>query len=161
MGYDKQQCKVLLKQASTRLKILGNKVSNISKGARREIATMIDKNQIEAACLKVEHIIRDDFLVEVYEILQLYVEMVLARVPLLDQGWNSNKNWYTKENPPPPPPHEIRQAVATLIYASQCVEVEELKMLAQQFASRYGIAFAEECAQNRHEAVAFKARSGD
>ena len=30
------------------------------------------------------------------------------------------------------------QAVATLIYASQCIDVEELRMLARQFAARFG-----------------------
>merc|ERR1712086_960382 len=136
LSYDKQQTKVLLKQSSTRLKILCNKTSNLSKGSRREIAGMLDKKQVEAASLKVEHIIRDDFLVEVYDILQLYLDMVLARLPLLERG----KDEKLPKNAPPPPPNEIKQAVATLIYASQCIDVEELRMLARQFAARFGVA---------------------
>lgn len=154
LSFDKQQTKVLIKQSVTRLKILSNKVSNLSKGSRREIAAMLDKDQVEAACLKVEHIIRDDFLVEVYEILQLYLDMVLARLPLLDPAKDKVK--YSKDNPPPPPAHEIRQAVATIIYSSQCIDVEELQLLAKQFAARFGVPFAEECAENRHQAVSQK-----
>eukprot|EP00658_Telonema_sp_P-2_P012918 TRINITY_DN14918_c0_g1_i1.p1 TRINITY_DN14918_c0_g1~~TRINITY_DN14918_c0_g1_i1.p1 ORF type:complete len:276 (-),score=73.99 TRINITY_DN14918_c0_g1_i1:181-1008(-) len=156
ISYDKGTCKVLLKQASTRLKILANKTSNLSKGARREVASMLEKKQVEAACLKVEHIIRDDFTVEVYDILQLYLDMVLARIPLLDPEKDRDAPKRSKDMPPPPPPQEIRQAIATLIYSSQHIEVEELRLLTEQFGARFGREFAELCADNRHEAVAFK-----
>jgi len=83
ISFDAGKCKVLLKQATTRMRILSNKLTNQTKVQRREIAELLDKGKIESAHVKVEHIIRDDYYIEVYEILQLYIGLVLARIPLL------------------------------------------------------------------------------
>jgi len=143
---------VLLKQATTRMRILSNKLTNQTKVQRREIAELLDKGKIESAHVKVEHIIRDDYYIEVYEILQLYIGLVLARIPLL----KAPKKNLEKGQQPPPPQHEIREAICTLLYASGCLEVEELREFGKQMSACYGMDFVKECLENRSEFVSFK-----
>jgi len=152
ISFDAGKCKVLLKQATTRMRILSNKLTNQTKVQRREIAELLDKGKIESAHVKVEHIIRDDYYIEVYEILQLYIGLVLARIPLL----KAPKKNLEKGQQPPPPQHEIREAICTLLYASGCLEVEELREFGKQMSACYGMDFVKECLENRSEFVSFK-----
>lgn len=39
----------------------------------------------DRARIKVEHIIREDYLVEAYEILEMYCDLLLARFGLIEQ----------------------------------------------------------------------------
>jgi vacuolar protein sorting-associated protein IST1 len=60
------------------------KKAALAKASRRDIATLIEKNKLETARIKVESIIHDDIHVELLEILELYCELLSARFGLLD-----------------------------------------------------------------------------
>jgi vacuolar protein sorting-associated protein IST1 len=56
----------------------------ISKVARRHMAQLLEAGKEESARIRVENIIRQDILVELMEILELYCELLLARFSLME-----------------------------------------------------------------------------
>ena len=77
---------------------------------------------------------------------------------MLTQGWKEAQN-LEKDQSPPPPQQEILEAIATLIYASSMLEIEELQDFGRQMAVRYGMDFAKECLENKHAAINYKVSS--
>jgi hypothetical protein len=80
--FDTHSCfrKVNLKLAITRLQLLKQKKSNLNNNARREIAQLLAQGAEDTARIKVESIIREDYLLEAYEVLELFCELMLARL---------------------------------------------------------------------------------
>jgi len=66
------------------LRILQEKKEALAKQARREIATLLEKNKVETARIKVESMINEDIHIELLELLELYCELLLARFGMLD-----------------------------------------------------------------------------
>ncbi|KNC48598.1 uncharacterized protein AMSG_00375 [Thecamonas trahens ATCC 50062] len=121
--------KVQLKLAVNRLKLVQNKKSNKNKAARREIAQLLEAGKEESARIKVEHIIREDYTVEAYEILELYCDLLLARYGLVTAPGDECDTG-------------IREAVETLIWAAPRAEIKELPIVREQLIRRYGPDFA-------------------
>ena len=46
---------------------------------RKEIADYIAAGKVERAKIRVEHIIREDYLVEAMEVVEMYCDLLLAR----------------------------------------------------------------------------------
>ena len=66
--------------AVQRMQIAGNKKSASVKHLKREIATLLQENKDEKARIKVEHVIREDFMIESYELLELLCDLVHERI---------------------------------------------------------------------------------
>ena len=62
--------------------ILSNK-TEIGQKARKEIADFISTGKDDRARIRVEHIIREDYLVEAMELLEMYCDLILARFGLI------------------------------------------------------------------------------
>jgi hypothetical protein len=62
-----------------RLKLLEKKKTELALKSRKEIADYISAGKVERAKIRVEHIIREDYLVEAMEILEMYCDLLLAR----------------------------------------------------------------------------------
>jgi hypothetical protein len=76
----------------------------------------------------VEHVIREMNLWAAYEILELFCEFILARVPILE----SEKEC----------PRELREAIASIIFAApRCSEVPDLLQIKNLFGTKYGKEF--------------------
>lgn len=60
------------------------KESALSKVARRQMAQLLEAGKEESARIRVENIIRQDISVELMEILELYCELLLARIGMLE-----------------------------------------------------------------------------
>lgn len=58
-------------------------VAELAQKARKEIADYLSAGKDERARIRVEHIIREDYLVEAMEILELYCDLLLARFGLI------------------------------------------------------------------------------
>jgi vacuolar protein sorting-associated protein IST1 len=82
MGFNPTKTKVQLKLALNRLSLLQQKKTVQNQNMRREIGQLLKQSKYESARVRVEHIIREDFLVEALELLHLYVDMLLARFGL-------------------------------------------------------------------------------
>lgn len=58
-------------------------VAELAQKARKEIADYLSSGKDERARIRVEHIIREDYLVEAMEILELYCDLLLTRFGLI------------------------------------------------------------------------------
>jgi len=60
-----------------------NKKVNTIKNIKREIAKLLGEGRHEGARIKTEVIIREDFLIDSYEILELLAETLVTRIAWL------------------------------------------------------------------------------
>ncbi|KAF3976826.1 hypothetical protein CMV_000002 [Castanea mollissima] len=78
------KCKTSLNLAISRIKLLQNKRDMQLKHMRKEIAQFLQAGQEAIARIRVEHVIREQNMWAAYEILELFCEFVLARVPIIE-----------------------------------------------------------------------------
>jgi vacuolar protein sorting-associated protein IST1 len=87
-----------------RLKTLQEKKEAQAKLARRDVATLLERNKLETSRIKVESrvylpslapriltrsslVINDDIYLELLELMELYCELLIARFGMLDQPY--------------------------------------------------------------------------
>jgi hypothetical protein len=122
--------------ACGRIQIASNKKTALLKQSTREVAAMLaeDPPKEEKAKIRAEALIRDDHLIEAYEILQLECELLHERIKLIS---------YCKSCP-----HDLVGVVSTLIWASHRVDIPELSLIRKQFVAKYGKHFEENAMRN-------------
>jgi len=122
--------------AVSRIQIASNKKAALLKQNMREVAVMLseDPPKEEKAKIRAEALIRDDNLIEAYEILQLECELLHERIKLLE---------YSKLCPP-----DLVSVVSTLIWAAHRVDIPELMLVRKQFRAKYGKQFEEDALTN-------------
>ena len=138
MNKEHARIKVHLKMSVTRLRNLQQKKTAVAKAQRRELATMLSNGKEQSARIRVENVIREDISVELLEILELYCELLLARIGLLE----------TRECDP-----GLEEAVKSLIYSAHRSEVKELVTLRQMFAHKFGKQFELDALENVDDKV--------
>ncbi|KJE91760.1 hypothetical protein CAOG_02851 [Capsaspora owczarzaki ATCC 30864] len=129
MGFNGTRLKVQLKLAVNRLKMLQNKKANQNAVARKQIGALLDKGKEESARIKVEHIIREDYMIEAMELIELYCDLLLARYGIIEQMKYCDDG--------------IREAVNTIIWVAPrlTTEVQELTLIREQLIAKYGKEF--------------------
>lgn len=139
--YDPTKLKLNLKLAVTRLQMLQKKNENQGILARKEIAKLLEKGKDELARIKVEQVIRDDYQIEVMELMEMYCNLLSTRFGLID----SVK--YCDEG--------IREAVCSIIWATPRLagEIGEFKEIQRYLIARYGKDFGEQALENRNQTV--------
>lgn len=78
--FSEKKIKPYLKMANQRILITVNKKTSQVKHQKREIASLLENKKEEKARIKVEHIIREDFTIEGYELIELLTELVHERI---------------------------------------------------------------------------------
>ncbi|KAK7343403.1 hypothetical protein VNO77_12114 [Canavalia gladiata] len=122
------RCKTCLNLAISRIKLLQNKRDMQLKQMRKEISQFLQAGQEAIARIRVEHIIREQNIWAAYEILELFCEFVLARVPIIENQ---------KECP-----SELREAIASIIFAApRCSDIPDLLHIKNLFTTKYGKEF--------------------
>nr|XP_014339529.1 PREDICTED: IST1 homolog [Latimeria chalumnae] len=136
-GFKAERLRVNLRLVINRLKLLEKKKTELAQKARKEIADYLSAGKDERARIRVEHIIREDYLVEAMEILELYCDLLLARFGLIQS---------MKELDP-----GLQEAVSTLIWAAPRLqaEVAELKTVADQLCGKYSKEYGKLCRTNQ------------
>lgn len=110
------------------MKLLQNKRDLQLKQMRKEISQFLQAGQEPIARIRVEHIIREQNIWAAYEILELFCEFVLARVPIIE----SQKEC----------PSELREAIASIIFAApRCSDIPDLLHIKNLFTTKYGKEF--------------------
>ncbi|KAL4613559.1 hypothetical protein GN956_G22743 [Arapaima gigas] len=136
-GFKAERLRVNLRLVINRLKLLEKKKSELAQKARKEIADYLSSGKDERARIRVEHIIREDYLVEAMEILELYCDLLLTRFGLIQS---------MKELDP-----GLQEAVSTLIWAAPRLqsEVSELKLVSDQLCAKYSKEYGKLCRTNQ------------
>uniref|UniRef100_A0A2P2JK96 Uncharacterized protein MANES_14G103100 n=1 Tax=Rhizophora mucronata TaxID=61149 RepID=A0A2P2JK96_RHIMU len=120
--------KTSLTLSISRIKLLQNKRDLQLKHMRKEIAQFLQAGQEPIARIRVEHVIREVNICGAYDILELFCEFVLARIPILENQRDC--------------PAELREAIASIIFAApRCSEVPDLLQIKNLFTTKYGKEF--------------------
>lgn len=119
-----------------RLKLLEKKKTEIALKSRKEIADYIAGGKPERAKIRVEHIIREDYLVEAMEIVEMYCDLLLARFGLIEQMKNLDDG--------------LAEAISSLIWVAPRLQadVQELKTVSDQLVVKYGKPYGLACREN-------------
>ncbi|KAG1754746.1 DUF292-domain-containing protein [Suillus paluster] len=134
--WNSAKAKVQLRLSVQRLRIAQQKKEAQAKSSRRDIALLLEKGKAESARVKVEAVINEDVNLELYELLELYCELLIARFGLLDQN--------TRDPDP-----GISEGVCSIIYAAPRTEVKELHILRDILMHKYGRDFSAAAMENR------------
>lgn len=138
--YTESKIKPYLKMAVQRLQIAKNKKVNLSKHSKREIANLLRADKEEMARIKAEHIVREDFTIEAYEMLELLCELLHERIRLIT---NSSKE----------PPSDLMEAISGIVWASTRIDNEELQVVRKQLAKKFGQKFIKSIIDNSSQMV--------
>ncbi|KAI3778975.1 hypothetical protein L2E82_08370 [Cichorium intybus] len=122
------KCKTCLTLAISRIKLLQNKRDMQLKLMRKEIAQFLQSGQEPIARIRVEHVIREQNIWAAYEILEMFCEFVLARIPIIESQREC--------------PLELKEAVASIIFAApRCSDLPDLLTVRNLFTTKYGKEF--------------------
>ncbi|KAK1416141.1 hypothetical protein QVD17_31929 [Tagetes erecta] len=122
------KCKTSLTLTISRIKLLQNKRDTQLKLMRKEIAQFLQSGQEPIARIRVEHIIREQNIWAAYEILEMFCEFVLARVPIIESEREC--------------PLELKEAIASIIFAApRCSDLPDLLTVRNLFGTKYGKEF--------------------
>ncbi|XP_063917920.1 IST1 homolog isoform X2 [Zophobas morio] len=143
-GPNLTKLKTNLRLAISRLKLLEKKKTELTEKSRREIADFITAGKIERAKIRVEHIIREDYLVEAMELVEMYCDLLLARFGLITNMKELDEG--------------IAEAVSSLIWVAPRLQsdCQELKVIADLLTAKYGHNYAEACRVESIESISEK-----
>ncbi|XP_065358907.1 IST1 homolog isoform X2 [Calliphora vicina] len=130
-GPNYTKLKTNLRLAVNRLKLLEKKKAEIAQKSRKEIADFLANGKTERARIRVEHIIREDYLVEAMEVVEMYCDLLLARFGLVTQMKELDDG--------------IAEAVSSVVWVCPRLQsdISELKVISDIFIQKYGPQFAE------------------
>lgn len=116
--------KTTLKMAISKLKFIQEKKTAITKQQRRQLSELLSQGKESSSKIRVENIIRDDIYIELLEILELYCELLLARLPILLERTTVEKN--------------LQEAVNSIIYSANHTELKELITIKDILIYKFG-----------------------
>lgn len=126
MSVDYPKLKTNLNLIMHRLKLVEKKKMELNQKARKTIGDFLHAGKIDRARIRVEQIIREDYIVEAMDLIESYCDFLLSRFgqiqasEVVDEG--------------------LATAVSSLIWVSPFFDndVPELKVIADQLGRRYG-----------------------
>lgn len=142
-AFKASKCKTLLKLTIPRIKLLRNRREIHIKQMRRDIAKLLETGQEATARIRVEHIIREEKMMAAQEIIELFCELVVVRLPIIEAQREC--------------PLDLKEAISSLCFAApRCADLPELIQVQMAFAAKYGKEFVAaatelmpECGVNR------------
>lgn len=110
---------------------------------RREIAKLLETGQEATARIRVEHIIREEKMMAAQEIIELFCELIVVRLPIIEAQREC--------------PLDLKEAISSVCFAApRCADLQELLQVQVLFAGKYGKEFVAaatelmpECGVNR------------
>ncbi|XP_078441257.1 uncharacterized protein LOC144711200 [Wolffia australiana] len=128
------RCKTLLKLTIPRIKLLRNRRVLQLKQMRRDIANLLSSGQEATARIRVEHIIREENMMAAQEILELFCELIVVRLPIIESQREC--------------PLDLKEAISSICFAApRCADLPELQQAQMMFSSKYGKDFVNAAAE--------------
>ncbi|GLT79049.1 hypothetical protein SLA2020_505590 [Shorea laevis] len=132
------KCKTALKLATSRIKLLKNKRLEQVKHLKRDLAQLLESGQDQTARIRVEHVVREEKTVAAYDLIEIYCELIVARLPIIE----SQKNC----------PIDLKEAISSVIFAApRCADLPELMDVRKHFTAKYGKEFVSAAIELRPE----------
>ncbi|KAK6460144.1 regulator of Vps4 activity in the MVB pathway-domain-containing protein [Scheffersomyces coipomensis] len=133
--------KTAIKMAISKSKFLQEKKAALTKQQRRQLADLLNQGKESSATIRVENIIRDDIYIELLEFIELYCELLLARISIiLDPARTTCDSG-------------LIEAVQSVIYAAPQTELKELTSIRDILIHKYGIEFGKIAIENSENHV--------
>ncbi|XP_022727000.1 uncharacterized protein LOC111282949 [Durio zibethinus] len=121
--------KSLVSLAISRLAVFKNQRQVRCNQARSDVVQLLELGHHDRALLRVEQVIKEQNMLDVFVILEGYCNLVIERVHLIGQERIC--------------PDELKEAISGLLFASsRCGDFPELQEIRAVFMSRYGKEFA-------------------
>lgn len=126
MSVDYAKLKTNLNLIMHRLKLVEKKKMELNQKARRTIGEFLNAGKVDRARIRVEQIIREDYLIEAMDLIESYCDFILSRLgqlqstDVVDEG--------------------LATPVSSIIWVTPRLEsdVPELKVIADQLSRKYG-----------------------
>ncbi|KAF7819712.1 IST1-like protein [Senna tora] len=130
--------KIALKLAVSRIKLLKNKREVQLKQLKRDVAKLLQSGQDQIATIRVEHVVREEKTMTAYDFIEIYCELIAARLPIIE----SQKNC----------PTDLKEAISSVIFASpRCADIPELSDVRKHITAKYGKEFVSAAVELRPE----------
>ncbi|KZV23478.1 hypothetical protein F511_16834 [Dorcoceras hygrometricum] len=122
------KCKSLLKKVQCRVKLATNKRCCIVRQLRQDVAELLKHGHTQTAFERVEQLLKDQSMVEVYDLVGSFCEFVIMNLGYIRKHKDCS--------------NDINEAVSTLIFTSARLgDLPELLSVRKLFVERYGINF--------------------
>ncbi|XP_020549327.1 uncharacterized protein LOC105161819 isoform X2 [Sesamum indicum] len=162
-SFNPSKCKMSLRLAGSRLKLLRNKKEVQVKQMKREIAQLLESGQDQTARIRVEHVIREEKMMAAYDLIEIYCELIVARLPIIESQnlcmvWTYYPKLFPRlctdlfSNLCRTCPIDLKEAIASIVFASpRCGDVPELLDVRKHFTEKYGKDFTTAAIELRPE----------
>ncbi|KAI4313947.1 hypothetical protein L6164_026889 [Bauhinia variegata] len=121
--------KPLITLALSHLAVLKNQRQTRCKQARSDVVQILQLGHHDRALLRVERVIEEQNLLDVYDLIEKYCNLLIERVHLIEQEREC--------------PEELKEAASGLLYAaSRCGDFPELQEIRAVLTTRFGKEFA-------------------
>lgn len=126
--------------ATARMKLLRNRREAQVRQMRRDVAALLRDKQEDTARIRVEHVIREQNFMAANEIIELFCELIVTRLPIIAKQ---------KECPA-----DLKEGICSLIFAApRCSELPELGRMRDIFEKKYGKDFVSAAVDLRPDAA--------
>ncbi|KAH0701196.1 hypothetical protein KY284_015411 [Solanum tuberosum] len=123
--FNSSKCKTMAKMTVARIKLLRNKREVVVRQMRRDIAMLLESRQDATARIRVEHVIREQNILQANEILELFCELIVARLTIIAKQKQC--------------PADLKEGISSLIFAApRCSDIPELMGIKDVFEKKYG-----------------------
>lgn len=131
MSVDYAKLKTNLNLIMHRLKLVEKKKMELNQKARRTIGEFLNSGKVDRARIRVEQIIREDYIIEAMDLVESYCDFLLSRFGQLQSSKVVDDS--------------LASAVSSLIWVTPRFEndVPELKVIADQLGRKYGKPYVE------------------
>ncbi|XP_059292969.1 uncharacterized protein LOC132046368 isoform X2 [Lycium ferocissimum] len=137
--FNSSKCKTMAKMTVARIKLLRNKREVVVRQMRRDIAMLLESRQDATARIRVEHVIREQNILQANEFLELFCELIVARLPIIAKQRQC--------------PADLKEGIASLIFAApRCSDIPELMGIKDIFEKKYGKDFVSAATDLRPDA---------
>ncbi|XP_050373511.1 uncharacterized protein LOC126791148 [Argentina anserina] len=129
--------KPLLALALSRLAVLKTQRQAKCGLSRSDVLQLLQLGQHERALLRVEQVIKEQNMLDVYIMIERYCNLLIERVHLIEQEREC--------------PEELREAVSSILYAaSRCGDFPELQEIRSILSAHFGKEFTTRCLELRN-----------
>ncbi|PKA66357.1 hypothetical protein AXF42_Ash007054 [Apostasia shenzhenica] len=136
--FNSSKCKTEANLVSARIKLLRNRREVQVRQMRRDIAMLLQSGQEDTARIRVEHVIREQNVMAANEIINLFCELIVIRLPIIQKQRDC--------------PADLKEAISSVIYAApRCSDIPELCRIQDIFEGKYGKGFASAATDLRPE----------
>ena len=137
--YDESKLKSNLQMAVIRMQLHVNKKNAGINVLKKEVAKLLENDAIEKARIKAESIIREDFYIEAYNLLEMYCDLGVQRIKYITSCSEV--------------PVDLKQAISSLIWSADRMDIDELVEVKRQFSKKFGSSFMNLVESNPNDAM--------